>query len=40
MKLDKIRKINYESADLHYDVSRKQKKFILRELVEYIESIV
>ena len=40
MKLDKIRKINYESADFHYDVSKKQKKFILRELVEYIESIV
>ena len=40
MKLDKIRKINYESADFHYDVSKKQKKLILKELVEYIESIV
>ena len=38
--LDKIRKINYESADFHYDVSKKQKKLILKELVEYIESIV
>ena len=40
MKLDNIRKINYESADFHYDVSKKQKKLILKELVEYIESIV
>ena len=40
MKLDKIRKINYESANFHYDVSKKQKKLILKELVEYIESIV
>ena len=40
MKLDKIRKINYESADFHYDVSKKQKKLILKELVEYVESIV
>jgi len=40
MKLDKIRKINYESADFHYDVSNKQKKLILKELVEYIEGIV
>ena len=40
MKLDKIRKINYESANFHYDVSKKQKKIILKELVEYIESIV
>ena len=39
MKLDKIRKINYESADFHYDVSKKQKKLILKELVEYIKSI-
>ena len=40
MKLDKIRKINYESANFHYDVSKKQKKIILKELAEYIESIV
>ena len=40
MKLDKIRKINYESASFHYDVSKKQKKIILKELAEYIESIV
>ena len=40
MNLDKIRKINYEKADFHYDVSKKQKKIILKELVEYIESIV
>ena len=40
MKLDNIRKINYESADFHYDVSKKQKKLILKELVEYVESIV
>ena len=40
MKLDKIRKINYESADFHYNVSKKQKKLILKELVEYVESIV
>ena len=40
MKLDKIRKINYESANFHYDISKKQKKIILKELAEYIESIV
>ena len=40
MKLDKIRKINYEKADFHYDVSNKQKKLILKELEECIEGIV
>ena len=40
MKLDKIRKINYESANFHYDVSKKQKKIILKEFAEYIEIIV
>ena len=40
IKIDKVRKINYESADFHYDVSKKQKKIILKEIVQYIKSIV
>ena len=40
MKLDKIRKINYESASFHYNVSKKQKKVILKELLEHIESFI
>ena len=39
IKLDKIRKINYEISDFHCDVSKKQKKDILKDIIRFIESI-
>ena len=40
MILDKARKINYEKSNFHYDVSKKQKKIILKDIVDYIHNIV
>ena len=40
MSLDKARKDNFKRADFHYDVSKKQKKIILKDITDYIKSIV
>lgn len=40
MKLNKIRKANYEKADFHYDVSKKQKRIIIKDIIEFIKSNV
>ena len=38
--LDKARKINYEKSDFHYDVSKKQKKIICKDIIDYIYNII
>lgn len=40
MNLNKIRKANYEKADFHYDVSKKQKRIIIKDIIEFIKSNV
>ena len=37
MSLNKVRKVNYEKADFHYDVSNKQKKIIIKDIIDYIK---
>ena len=37
VSLNKVRKVNYEKADFHYDVSNKQKKIIIKDIIDYIK---
>ena len=37
VSLNKVRKVNYEKAYFHYDVSNKQKKIIIKDIIDYIK---